>query len=85
MIARGSEVGVVRCSSWCEVTHQGKRGWVYSGFVSGYQGRKTAARRAAPPPEKPAAQTVAEAEPKGSWLSRVFANPEALPETGTDR
>ena len=84
VIPRGSEVAVVRCSSWCEVSFEGKRGWVYSGFVSGYQGRRQAASRAAPASEKATAQAAAEAKPRNTLASRLFGNPEKAPETGVN-
>jgi hypothetical protein len=30
-----SEVGLISCRYWCEVTFRGKRGWIYKGFVRG--------------------------------------------------
>jgi hypothetical protein len=83
VVPNGGAVGVVRCASWCEVTYQGKRGWVYSGFVSGYQRRRSAGR-AAPAPQQEAAAAVAEAKPAATLGSRLFGNPAKPPETGID-
>lgn len=82
VIPGGATVGVVRCGAWCEVTHEGKRGWVYSGFVSGYERRRPVVR-AAPAPQQEATEAVAEAKPKRrSWASRLFGNPVEAPQTG---
>jgi hypothetical protein len=84
VIPRGSQVAVVRCDSWCEVSYEGKRGFVYSGFVNGYQRKRPTASRAAPAPEKKATEAVAEAKPQSTWATRLFGNPVKAPEASTN-
>jgi hypothetical protein len=90
VIPRGSQVAVIRCDSWCEVSYDGKRGFVYSGFVSGYQRQRSAASRPAPAAGKEPAKAVAEAKAQAQaqtqvgLASRLFGDPEKVPETGTD-
>lgn len=51
IVPAGASVGVIGCDAWCEVAYDGRRGWIYRGFVSGYgssKARKPAASRTSP-------------------------------------
>ena len=45
VLPAGANIGIVSCSSWCEVTYEGARGFIYKAFVPG--GRAPAKARAA--------------------------------------
>lgn len=35
VVPKGRSVDVIRCRAWCEVTFEGKRGFIYKGFIEG--------------------------------------------------
>ncbi len=50
-------VGVLACDKWCEVTYNGKKGWIYESFVT--TSRPAKKKAASQPTKKKAAPTVA--------------------------
>ncbi|MCV0397403.1 MAG: SH3 domain-containing protein [Rhizobiaceae bacterium] len=67
---QGASVGVVSCDSWCEIVHQGKRGFVYASFLG--QPRQSA--------EAPAGQPAPEkAEPEAKPVEDPFNAPKRSP------
>jgi uncharacterized protein YraI len=77
VIPGGERVGVVGCRAWCEVTYKGKRGWVYSGFVKGHEGKRVRRKvpsgaPAANETQSASAKTSEEAVSGGSWVRRLF-------------
>lgn len=60
VVPDNAEVGVVSCSSWCEITYNGKRGFIYKRYVGqGAVAASNAAKAANAVPAKPAADTQA--------------------------
>jgi len=55
VIGAGSMVGLVGCKAWCEVTHEGSRGYIYKSFIKGSERSAAAA-----PATKPVVKTAAE-------------------------
>ena len=54
VVPDNAEVGVVSCSSWCEITYNGKRGFVYKRYVgAGAVAASNAAKAANAVPAKP--------------------------------
>lgn len=54
VIPRGATVGLVDCDSWCEVIHEGRRGFIYKSFIEGPNRTADATEAASPrKPSKP--------------------------------
>ena len=54
VIPRGATVGLVGCDGWCEVIHEGRRGFVYKSFLGGSDQTADASETAKPrKPSKP--------------------------------
>lgn len=54
VIPQGATVGLVDCDSWCEVIHEGRRGFIYKSFIEGSNRTADATEVASPrKPSKP--------------------------------
>lgn len=54
VLRAGSVVGFFGCKGWCEVTHEGTRGFIYKSFIQGSERQAAAAAQpAGSEPEKP--------------------------------
>src|SRR5690606_25910347 len=73
VIPRGSEVSVIACRGWCEISFAGKRGWISGDFVDGVRkpARKNSAKTSASGADK--TKTAANSETAGSrTLMEIF-------------
>ncbi len=70
VVPANTSVDIVKCSSWCEISYGGKRGYVYSGFLG--KGAKKAksvapALAKAPAPANGEVKSSVTLEPKRKW------------------
>lgn len=67
-IPANTSVDIVKCASWCEIAYDGKRGYVYSGFLGKGAKAKTAAPAlAAAKPSDAKVKSAVTLEPKKKW------------------
>lgn len=57
VLRAGSMVGLVGCKGWCEVTHEGSRGYIYQSFI------RSSDRTAGQMSDRPVEKTAAAAKP----------------------
>ncbi len=63
-VAAGKQVQVYGCKSWCEISYDGKRGFVYKRFVRGAGGSGESAKARSTQTSKPSVAKAAPAKPK---------------------
>jgi uncharacterized protein YraI len=93
VVPNGATVELISCKVWCEISYEGKRGFIFKGFVSGKSGGKrqqaaaprspkkksvAVSRRKAAPAEKK--QAVAAADTKTEAATAEEASPKNMPE-----
>jgi hypothetical protein len=75
VIPEGRRVDVIECKIWCRVAFEGKRGWVFKSFLSGFDAPRQAKAQKAPKPPAPLAPLGA--NPKlpcdDGWSSTALA------------
>jgi uncharacterized protein YraI len=80
VIPQGSEIEIIECDRWCEVSFEGKRGFIYGNFVAGQSRKSTGkrtSRRSDPTTRTKAVAQAPDAEAgKGSWIKRLFGGGE---------
>jgi hypothetical protein len=56
VVPAGSAVNVLSCDGWCQISYNGKKGWVYKNFLAGSKPKqqKPQAAKAATTPDQPA-------------------------------
>jgi uncharacterized protein YraI len=86
VVPAGSAVNVLSCNGWCEVVHNGKKGWVYKNFLAPAKTQKQSAatpRRqvAAKPQSRTAAKPQTTAKPQAAAKPQMqdAAATEAVP------
>jgi hypothetical protein len=78
VVPAGSAVNVLSCDGWCQITYNGRTGWIYKSYLSTgaraapqrQQAAKPATAAAKPAPQQPAADPAA-AEPRKAISSRL--------------
>jgi hypothetical protein len=60
VVPAGSAVNVLSCDGWCQVSYNGRTGWVYKNFLTGSKSQNKAA--ASKPQQKPQAKSAASEE-----------------------
>lgn len=67
VVPAGSAVNVLSCDGWCQISYNGRTGWIYKNFLSGSKQKAATAKpqkqkAAAAKPQKPKTATAASAE-----------------------
>ncbi len=62
VVPAGSAVNVLSCNGWCQVSYNGRTGWVYKNFLVGSKSQNKAADTK-PQQKQPVAKSAAAAEP----------------------
>ena len=80
VVPAGSAVSVLSCDGWCQITYNGRTGWIYKSYLSAASraapqkqqqaAKSTAPATAKPAPQQPAADPAA-AEPRKAISSRL--------------
>jgi len=59
VVPAGSAVNVISCDGWCQISYNGRTGWIYKNFLTGGKAQK---QKAAAKPQKQKAATTAASE-----------------------
>jgi hypothetical protein len=69
VVPAGSAVNVLSCDGWCQISYNGRTGWVYKNFLAGSKSQNKAA--ASKPQQKPQAKPAASAAAAAPAARRI--------------